>query len=218
MQRNCASLECVAVQYIGCYAQDAPDNMPKTSNKEPGSTERIIKKYPNRRLYDTNTSTYITLADVRELVMSRSAFVVRDAKTNEDLTRAILLQIIWTGLAASTYAVLFAVAFSLVLKVVKVWNFAQAGIMALSGYLPLADRFAAERHAANASTPVFMAHGTQDPVVLPVRGEATRQLLTSLGYAVQWHSYPMGHSVHPQEVADVSAFLQRVLGPGSRAT
>ncbi len=55
---------------------------------------RVIKKYPNRRLYDTVHSTYITLSDVRELVMQRAEFVVRDAKTNEDLTRSILLQII----------------------------------------------------------------------------------------------------------------------------
>ena len=55
---------------------------------------RIIKKYPNRRLYDTETSAYITLAEVRRLVMSNTHFVVRDAKTNEDLTRSILLQII----------------------------------------------------------------------------------------------------------------------------
>ena len=55
---------------------------------------RIIKKYPNRRLYDTETSAYITLAEVRRLVMSSTHFVVRDAKTNEDLTRSILLQII----------------------------------------------------------------------------------------------------------------------------
>ena len=55
---------------------------------------RIIKKYPNRRLYDTDTSTYITLADVKQLVMDAADFVVRDAKTNEDLTRSILLQII----------------------------------------------------------------------------------------------------------------------------
>jgi polyhydroxyalkanoate synthesis repressor PhaR len=55
---------------------------------------RIIKKYPNRRLYDTETSTYITLAEVRLLVMGNTPFVVRDAKTNEDLTRSILLQII----------------------------------------------------------------------------------------------------------------------------
>ena len=55
---------------------------------------RVIKKYPNRRLYDTETSTYITLAEIRQLVMKTATFVVRDAKTNEDLTRSILLQII----------------------------------------------------------------------------------------------------------------------------
>ncbi len=55
---------------------------------------RVIKKYPNRRLYDTDTSTYITLADVKQLVMDTERFVVRDAKSGEDLTRSILLQII----------------------------------------------------------------------------------------------------------------------------
>ena len=56
--------------------------------------QRIIKKYPNRRLYDTNTSSYITLAEVKQLVMDSEPVVIRDAKTNEDLTRSILLQII----------------------------------------------------------------------------------------------------------------------------
>ncbi len=56
--------------------------------------QRIIKKYPNRRLYDTDTSTYITLTEVKQLVMDSESFVVRDAKSNEDLTRSILLQII----------------------------------------------------------------------------------------------------------------------------
>ncbi|SFB95768.1 polyhydroxyalkanoate synthesis repressor PhaR [Polaromonas sp. OV174] len=60
----------------------------------PAEMLRVIKKYPNRRLYDTETSTYITLTDVRQLVMASAQFVVRDAKTNEDLTRSILLQII----------------------------------------------------------------------------------------------------------------------------
>lgn len=86
-----------------------------------------------------------------------------------------------------------------------------AGIMALSGYLPLADQFAAERTAANAHTPIFMAHGSQDPVVAPARGEASRDLLASLGYPVQWHSYPMPHSLHPREVADIAIFLKQVL-------
>ena len=58
------------------------------------STERLIKKYPNRRLYDTQTSSYITLTDVKQLVLDAEEFTVVDAKSNEDLTRSILLQII----------------------------------------------------------------------------------------------------------------------------
>ncbi|WP_394787945.1 alpha/beta hydrolase [Rhodoferax sp.] len=86
------------------------------------------------------------------------------------------------------------------------------GIMALSGYLPLASTLAAERHPANFKTPIYMAHGTADPVVVLPRAEASHQALQALGYAVQWHTYPMPHSVHPQEVADISRFLQSVLG------
>jgi len=88
-----------------------------------------------------------------------------------------------------------------------------AGIMALSGYLPLADRFADERHAANAQTPVFMAHGTQDPVVVLQRGEDSRDALAKLGHPVEWHTYPMQHSVHPREIADIALFLTKVLAP-----
>jgi phospholipase/carboxylesterase len=92
-----------------------------------------------------------------------------------------------------------------------------AGIIALSGYLPLADRFVNERMQANASTPVFMAHGTQDPVVVLARGENSRDALTAMGHPVQWHTYPMQHSVHPREVADISAFLKQVLGDAAPA-
>ena len=68
--------------------------MSKTTAKEAGSADRIIKKYPNRRLYDTDTSSYITLTEIKQLVMDSEPFVVRDAKTGDDLTRSILLQII----------------------------------------------------------------------------------------------------------------------------
>jgi phospholipase/carboxylesterase len=87
-----------------------------------------------------------------------------------------------------------------------------AGIMALSGYLPLASTVTAERSAANANTPIYMAHGTQDPVVVLSRAEASRDVLAGLGYNVQWHTYPMPHSVHPKEIADISGFLKAVLG------
>jgi polyhydroxyalkanoate synthesis repressor PhaR len=63
-------------------------------SEQPSGAVRVIKKYPNRRLYDTNSSTYITLAEVKALVMKAEPFVVRDAKSNEDITRSILLQII----------------------------------------------------------------------------------------------------------------------------
>ena len=66
----------------------------KKTSGVPKPAQRVIKKYPNRRLYDTDTSTYITLAQVKQLVLDNQSFIVRDAKTNEDLTRSILLQII----------------------------------------------------------------------------------------------------------------------------
>lgn len=66
----------------------------KNQGSAPQSAQRIIKKYPNRRLYDTNTSSYITLAEVKQLVMDSEPVAIKDAKTGEDLTRAILLQII----------------------------------------------------------------------------------------------------------------------------
>jgi polyhydroxyalkanoate synthesis repressor PhaR len=66
----------------------------KKANGAAKPAQRVIKKYPNRRLYDTDTSTYITLADVKQLVMDNEPFTVRDAKSNDDLTRSILLQII----------------------------------------------------------------------------------------------------------------------------
>lgn len=88
-----------------------------------------------------------------------------------------------------------------------------AGLIALSGYLPLADTTAAERSAANTDVPVFMAHGEDDDIVVPERGEAARDALRSLGHAVDWHTYPMGHSVCPEEVEDINRWLLRVLAP-----
>jgi phospholipase/carboxylesterase len=87
-----------------------------------------------------------------------------------------------------------------------------AGIMALSTYLPVADKFAAEASAANRDAPIFMAHGSYDPVIPLARAEQSRGLLQSLGYSVQWREYPMPHSVCPEEVADIGAWLGNVLG------
>jgi phospholipase/carboxylesterase len=86
-----------------------------------------------------------------------------------------------------------------------------AGVMALSTYLPLAESFAQEAAPANAKTPVFMAHGTHDPVVPYAMGSGSRDLLLQAGYALEWQEYPMQHSVCLEEVADIGRWLTAVL-------
>jgi len=86
-----------------------------------------------------------------------------------------------------------------------------AGLIALSGYLPLADRLAAERHAASAGVPVLMAHGTTTGGAI-ARAIGSRDLLASLGYDVSWHEYPMPHAVCAEELEAIAAFLRRRSG------
>lgn len=82
-----------------------------------------------------------------------------------------------------------------------------AGIVALSTYLPLGHALVAERSAANAGVPIFWGHGTMDPVVILQRGLDSRATLEALGYAVDWHTYPMPHSVCAEEIADLRDWL-----------
>jgi phospholipase/carboxylesterase len=86
-----------------------------------------------------------------------------------------------------------------------------AGLVGMSGYLPLASTTSAERKDANALTPIFLAHGQRDPVIAPERAAASRDALASLGHTVEWHDYPMEHSVSPEEVAHLQRFLLKIL-------
>ncbi|HET6603656.1 MAG TPA: carboxylesterase [Xanthomonadaceae bacterium] len=92
-----------------------------------------------------------------------------------------------------------------------------AGIVALSTYLPLAEQLEAEASAANRDTPIFMAHGSLDPVVGHPLGQMSRDFLVRHGYTVQWHSYAMPHSVSAAEIADLSRWLgERLRQPRGR--
>jgi phospholipase/carboxylesterase len=82
-----------------------------------------------------------------------------------------------------------------------------AGILALSTYLPLAASLASERSAANAGIPIFLAHGTADTVLPLELADNSRRALGALGYAVEWHAYPMPHSVCIEEISAVGAWL-----------
>jgi phospholipase/carboxylesterase len=86
-----------------------------------------------------------------------------------------------------------------------------AGIMALSCYLPAGETLAAEAHAANRDVPIFIAHGREDPVVPLARASQSRELLEQQGYIVEWRDYRMPHTVGPEEIRDISAWLRRVL-------
>ncbi|MEO6030884.1 MAG: alpha/beta hydrolase [Burkholderiaceae bacterium] len=87
-----------------------------------------------------------------------------------------------------------------------------AGLLCMSGYLPLAPLTATERSAANADVPIFQAHGSADSVIPIARAMESRDALIAFGYPVEWHAYPMPHSVCPQEIADMNRWLLRVLG------
>ena len=86
-----------------------------------------------------------------------------------------------------------------------------AGILALSTYLPLPDALKGEASPANRDLPIFMAHGTEDPVIPLSWAARSRDALTSLGYAVEWHEYAMPHSVCAEEIADIGDWLRRIL-------
>lgn len=86
-----------------------------------------------------------------------------------------------------------------------------AGMMCLSGYLPLAGVAGAERNEASLSTPIFMAHGVQDPVVPFARAEDSRKVLESLGYQVEWHAYQMQHTLCLEEVQDIAKWIRKVI-------
>ena len=88
-----------------------------------------------------------------------------------------------------------------------------AGLLGMSGYLPLAASTAAERSAANAGVPIFQAHGRADPVIALDRAIASRDALLALGYPVEWHDYPMPHSVCAPEIVDMNHWLLKVLAP-----
>ena len=86
------------------------------------------------------------------------------------------------------------------------------GILGMSGYLPLASKTAAERSDANQLTPIFLAHGTRDPMIAIPRARASRDALQAMGYHIDWKEYPMEHSVCPQEIRDMEHWLRRILG------
>ena len=87
-----------------------------------------------------------------------------------------------------------------------------AGLIGLSTYMLFASELQDSMNEANQKTPVFLAHGTTDPMVLPAMGEAARKQLVALGLPLEWHTYPMPHSVCPEEISDIAVWLKDRFG------
>lgn len=137
------------------------------------------------------------LAGVRESQAQIEALIAREVKRGIASNRIVLAGFSQGG-AVALYAGL---------------RHAQrlAGIMSLSAYLVAADTLSGEAEAANRDVPIFMAHGSADPMVRFAWGEASWRALVQAGYSVEWHTYPMEHSVCMEEIAAISAWLQRIL-------
>ena len=154
-----------------------------------------------RAWYDIAMSDVARLPDeggIRESQKSVEALIAREKHRGIDSSRVVLAGFSQGGAIALQAGLRYAEPL--------------AGIMALSTYLTLEESLADEATAANRATPILMAHGTQDEVI-PLRlAEASRSALQAKGYAVEWHTWPMPHSVCAEEVEAIAGFLMRVLG------
>ena len=160
----------------------------------------INNGYPMRAWYDIRENDFNERADIAGVKRSQAQVEALIAREN---ARGVTAQrIVLAGFSQGGAIALYAG-----LRHIE----RLAGIVALSTYVIAPATLAAEAGAANRDVPIFMAHGTQDPVVQFRWGEASRRLLVAAGYNVEWHTYPMPHSAVPEEIDAISAFLLRAL-------
>jgi phospholipase/carboxylesterase len=156
--------------------------------------------YPMRAWYDIRGTELVNREDATGL---RETFAAVHALIEREVARGVpAARIVLAGFSQGC-AITLGAGLRCPLKL--------AGLAGLSGYLPLADTTAAERLPANATTPVFMAHGLRDGIVPLARGESSRDALLALGMSVQWEAYPMEHSVCIEEVQALRQWLLKVL-------
>lgn len=164
----------------------------------------INNGYVMRAWYDIRTAEFVQRED--ETGIRESDHTVRDLIAQEHKRGIPSQQIVLAG---------FSQGGAIALHTGARYPERLAGIMALSTYLPLAEVFQSEAHPANQTVPIFMAHGTEDPIIPIERGQQSADLLKRAGADVQWRTYEMGHSVSIEEIGEIAAWLVRVLAQGA---
>ena len=133
-------------------------------------------------------------------------------RASEGLLRELISQERKRGIAAKSIVLAgFSQGGAIVLQTGLRYPERLAGLMALSTYLPLAGKLEQERNQENRDLPIFMAHGSYDDIIPLRRAEQSKDLLVKSGYPVDWRTYPMPHSVCPEEIGHISEFLLRTL-------
>jgi phospholipase/carboxylesterase len=160
----------------------------------------INNGYVMRAWYDIRTADFVRRED--ETGIRESEQSVRDLIARETARGIPAKRIVLAG---------FSQGGAIVLHVGMRYQERLAGIMALSTYLPLAELFPNEAHPANQTVPIFMAHGTEDPIIPIERGQMSADLLKASGADVTWRTYEMGHSVCGEEIGDIAAWLANTL-------
>jgi phospholipase/carboxylesterase len=178
----------------------------------------VFPHAPSRRVTINMGMVMPAWYDIRALSLEREVDET-GVRESADLLRALITREHERGIPASRLVLAgFSQGGAIALHVALRHAERLAGIVALSTYLVSEGTLEAERSAANASTPIFQAHGTDDPMVPPARGEWTRDRLRQLDYAVEWKTYPMGHEVHPDEIRDIGRALGSWLSLGPAGT
>jgi phospholipase/carboxylesterase len=143
----------------------------------------------------------------------------QDVRESEGILQRLIERELGRGVAAQDIIVAgFSQGGAIALQTALRYPAKLGGVLALSTYVPLATSLPEERDPSNNDIPIFMAHGEFDPLISLSRAQHSRTLLQQLGYVVEWHTYPMPHSVCPQELLDIGHWLNRVLRRQGAAT
>ena len=203
-----------AVIWMHGLGADANDFVPIVQELDLQGCPAIRFVFPNARVIPVTVNGGYEMRawyDIRgaDIVMREDEVGLRQSQTDIE---ALIAREIVRGIPANKIVLAgFSQGCAMALQTGLRYPEKLAGLLCLSGYVPIHTKLAAERHLSNQDTPIFLAHGKVDTVIPILRAEQSRDLLTALGYTLEWHEYMMPHSVCPQEVDHIGAWLQRVL-------
>jgi phospholipase/carboxylesterase len=201
-----------AVIWLHGLGADGFDFVPIVEELQLAATLPVRFVFPHARARPVTINNGFVMRawyDIMSLGGARSTEDEAGIRESEGVVRGYIEQQIAAGIAAERIIIAgFSQGGAIALQTALRYPQRLGGVMALSTYLPLRQTLGKEATTANRDVPILMCHGSYDPMVPLTLGEASRDVLQSLGYGIEWHIYPMQHQVCMEEIADISAWLQ----------